>query len=176
MPELLRLHADHAPALLLFEQENRTYFARSIPDRGDDYFSHFDERHEALLAEQEAGLHHFHLLMDVSGAVLGRVNLVDVADGSAELGFRIAESAAGRGLATAAVRHVCALAAKEYGLTSLRATTTLDNTGSRTVLERTGFIRVGTVELGGRPGIRLLRTLGDERNDTERSSEPLGAL
>jgi ribosomal-protein-alanine N-acetyltransferase len=169
MPELRRLHADHTPALLLFERENRAYFARSVPDRGDDYFASFDERHKALLAEQEAGLHHFHLLLDASGAVLGRVNLVDVADGSAELGFRIAESAAGRGLATSAVRRVCAVAAKDYGLASLRAATTLDNTGSRSVLERTGFVRVGSVELGGRPGVRLLRTLDSARDGTEQS-------
>lgn len=41
MPELQRLAARHAPALLHFEQENRAYFARSAPDRGDDYFAEF---------------------------------------------------------------------------------------------------------------------------------------
>lgn len=174
MPELLRLHADHAPALLRFERENRAFFARTVPDRGDDYFARFGERHDALLAEQAAGLHHFHLLVDASGTVLGRVNLVDVADGSAELGFRIAESATGRGLATAAVRRVCSVAVRDYGLTSLRAATTLDNTGSRSVLARTGFVEVGKVELGGQPGVRLLRTLEDVRDDTDRPSGPLG--
>ncbi|MGO4759286.1 GNAT family N-acetyltransferase, partial [Streptomyces sp. 2MCAF27] len=38
---LERLRADHAPALLAFERENRAYFARSIPDRGDSYFTEF---------------------------------------------------------------------------------------------------------------------------------------
>jgi len=161
MPQLQRLRLDHAPALLAFERENRDYFAASIPDRGDEYFAHFAARLHELLAEQAAGQHFFHVVADGGGAVLGRVNLVDVADGSAELGYRIAERAAGRGLATAAVREVCALAVAEYGLSTLRAVTTLDNTGSRTVLARTGFRPVGDIQLNARPGLRFVRELGD---------------
>lgn len=56
MPELQLLRPDHAPALLAFERENRAYFAASVLDRGEDYFARFDERHRALLAEQEAGV------------------------------------------------------------------------------------------------------------------------
>ncbi|MDQ0945685.1 GNAT family N-acetyltransferase [Streptomyces sp. V1I1] len=159
MPELQRLRLDHAPALLAFEQENRAYFAASIPDRGDDYFAHFDARHRDLLAEQAAGLHFFHVLVGGGGEVLGRVNLIDVVDGSAELGYRIAERAARQGLATTAVLQTCALAATEYGLTTLRAVTTLDNAGSRAVLARTGFVPTGETLLGGRPGICYERDL-----------------
>lgn len=161
MPELQRLRPDHFPALFAFEQENRAYFAASVPDRGDAYFVHFDARHRDRLADQAAGLHLFHVLVDSDDAVLGRVNLVDVADRSAELGFRVAERAAGQGLATAAVRQTCALAAAEYGLTSLRAAATLDNVASRAVLARAGFVPVGEVLLNGRPGTRYLRDLGD---------------
>ncbi|MET8327010.1 GNAT family N-acetyltransferase [Streptomyces sp. NPDC005181] len=159
MPELQLLRLDHAPALLAFEQENRAYFAASVPDRGDDYFAHFDVRHHALLAEQASGQHFFHVLVDGSGAVHGRVNVVDVADGSAELGYRIAEKSAGQGLATAAVREICRLGAAEYGLTALRAVTTLDNAGSRAVLARTGFVPTGEIQLDGRPGLRFVRDL-----------------
>ncbi|MEU4329676.1 GNAT family N-acetyltransferase [Nonomuraea dietziae] len=153
MPELQRLRSDHASALLAFERENRVYFAASIPDRGDAYFAEFDARHAALLAEQAAGVIHFHVLVDGDGVVLGRVNLVDVADGSAELGYRIAKSASGQGLATAAVRQVCALAATEYALTTLRAATTLDNLASQAVLARTGFVPTGETVLDGRPAL-----------------------
>lgn len=97
--------------------------------------------------------------MGSTGEVLGRVNLVDVAQGSAELGYRIAEEAAGRGLATAAVREACALAASTYGLSTLRAETTLDNAASRAVLTRTGFTSVGEIRLDGRPGLRFERDL-----------------
>ncbi|WP_030706812.1 GNAT family N-acetyltransferase [Streptomyces sp. NRRL F-2580] len=159
MPRLQLLRFDHAPAVLDFERENRAYFAASVPDRGDDYFARFDERHHALMAEQAAGLCRFHVLVDGSGAVVGRVNLVDLAEGSAELGYRIAENAAGRGVATAAVREACDLAAAQYGLSTLRAVTTLDNPGSRAVLARTGFVPTGEIRLDGRPGLRFLRDL-----------------
>ncbi|WP_405736473.1 GNAT family N-acetyltransferase [Streptomyces sp. NBC_01537] len=107
MPELQLLRPDHAPGILAFERETRAYFAASIPDRGEDYFARFDERHCGLLAEQEAGVCYFHVLVGAAGEVLGRINLVDVADGAAELGYRIAERAAGQGLATSAVREMC---------------------------------------------------------------------
>ncbi|MFF4170860.1 GNAT family N-acetyltransferase [Streptomyces sp. NPDC001744] len=152
MAVLERLRPDHAPALLVFERENRDYFAASVPDRGDAYFAGFAEHHRALLAEQETGTVRFHVLVGEGGEILGRFNLVDVADGSAELGYRVAERATGRGVATAGVREVCRLAREEYGLSRLTAVTTLDNAGSRAVLGRIGFGAVGSVTLGGRAG------------------------
>ncbi|MEU8684486.1 GNAT family N-acetyltransferase [Streptomyces sp. NPDC048611] len=163
MPEIQLLRPGHVPALLAFEEENRAYFAASVPDRGDDYFARFGERFRALLAEQEAGVCYFHVLVGTAGEVLGRVNLVDVEGGGAELGYRIAERAAGRGLATWAVREMCGLAANGYGLTTLRAATTLDNAASRAVLARSGFAVVGTSRLAGRPGLSFLRGLADFR-------------
>jgi [ribosomal protein S5]-alanine N-acetyltransferase len=41
VPELKRLNADHAPAVLAFELANRAYFAASITDRGDEFFDQF---------------------------------------------------------------------------------------------------------------------------------------
>ncbi|MET9662897.1 GNAT family N-acetyltransferase [Streptomyces sp. NPDC006510] len=167
MPELQLLRADHAPALLAFEQENRAFFATSVPDRGDAYFTDFDARLAALLAEQAAGVCHFHVLVDTDsngeGEILGRFNLVDVADGSAELGFRMAEKATHRGLATATVGQICTLAATEYGLTTLRAAAALDNTASRTVLTRTGFVPTGEeILLSDRPGLGYVRSTTGE--------------
>ncbi|MEO3779209.1 GNAT family N-acetyltransferase [Micromonospora sp. B11E3] len=160
MPELHRLAEHHAPALLRFERENRAYFARSVPDRGDAYFAGFDGRHAALLAEQAAGLCHFHVLLDDEGEVLGRFNLVDAVDGHAGLGYRVAERAAGRGLATEGVRRVCELARDAYGLRRLTAEAALSNPASLTVLRRTGFTPVGEVLLSGKPALRHVRDLG----------------
>jgi ribosomal-protein-alanine N-acetyltransferase len=155
-----RLRLDHAAAVLAFERENRAYFAASVSDRGDDYFAQFQPGFRLLLAEQEAGVCHFHVVVGEDGEVLGRVNLFNVADGSADLGFRIAEKAAGRGLATAAARQVCATAARDYGLRSLRASAAADNAGSRAVLGRVGFVSTGEeVLLASRPGHRYLLSL-----------------
>jgi ribosomal-protein-alanine N-acetyltransferase len=151
MPELQLVRLEHAPALLVFERENRAYFAAAVPDRGDEFFAEFDARHAQLLAWQDAGTAYFHVLVAESGEVVGRVNLIDVADGSAELGYRIAQKAAGQGLATVAVHKVRELAATQYGLTRLRAKVTMDNPASHTVLERNGFIAVGELTLNGKP-------------------------
>ncbi|GHH38806.1 hypothetical protein GCM10018773_17570 [Streptomyces candidus] len=151
------MRAEHAPALLTFERENRGFFVASVPDRGDTFFAEFSARHEARLAEQATGAIAFHVLVDENGEVLGRFNLVDIADGEAEIGYRLAEKATGRGLATSAVLELCALAADRYGIHTLRAETTLDNAASRAVLARTGFVPTGTADFAGSPGLTYVR-------------------
>ncbi len=159
MPELKRLHAGHAPAVLAFELANRAYFAASISDRGDEFFDRFADRYGALLAEQEAGGGAFYVLVAEDGSVLGRFNLYDVADDTAALGYRVAEHVAGRGVATAAVRELCRLAAVRHGLGTLRAGTSRDNVASQRVLAKAGFVPVGPAEVGGKPGTWYQRDL-----------------
>ncbi|MER7580556.1 GNAT family N-acetyltransferase [Kitasatospora sp. NPDC097691] len=163
MLSLEPLRPDHAETLLAFERTNRAYFARSVPDRGDDYFAGFPARHAALLAEQAAGTCRFHVIRDADGELVGRVNLVDVADGSAELGYRVAEAAAGRGVASAAVAEVCRLAAGPYGLRLLTAATTVDNTASQAVLVRNGFRFEREFLLDDLPALAYRRDLDDLR-------------
>jgi ribosomal-protein-alanine N-acetyltransferase len=155
VPELQRLRADHAPAVLAFELANRAYFAASVSDRGDEFYDQFTERHSALLAEQEAGLGAFYVLVAEDGSVLGRFNLVFAEDGTAQLGYRVAQHVAGRGVATATVRELCRLAAARHGLRSLKAATSRENAASRKVLAKAGFVPAGPADpadLGGKPG------------------------
>jgi ribosomal-protein-alanine N-acetyltransferase len=159
MPELQRLHAGHAPAVLAFELANRAYFATIISDRGDAFFEHFDESFDTLLAEQQAGTAISHVLVDENGAVLGRFNLMELADGTAVLGYRVAEDVAGHGVATATVRELCEVAATQYGLRTLTAATTFDNAASQRVLTKAGFVPDGAAEAGGRPGLGFRRDL-----------------
>lgn len=162
MPELKQLHADHAPAVLAFELANRAYFAASISDRGDDYFDQFTDRYNALLAEQEAGICAFYLLVAEDGSVLGRFNLVDIEDHAAELGYRVAEHVAGRGVATETIRELCRLAAAKHGLRTLRAATSHQNAASKKVLTKAGFVPAGPVDpahIGGETGMWYQRDL-----------------
>ncbi len=162
MPELQRLRAGHAPAVLAFELANRAYFAASISDRGDDFFGQFTGRHSALLAEQEAGVGAFYVLVAEDGSILGRFNLVFAGDGTAELGYRVAQRAAGRGVATATVRELCRLAAAQHGLRTLRAATSRENAASQKVLTKAGFVPAGPADpahLGGKPGTWYQRDL-----------------
>ncbi len=152
MPDLQRLRADHEPAV----------FAASISDRGDEFCDQFTDRHSALLAEQEAGGGAFYVLVDEDGSVLGRFNLYDINDGTAEIGYRVAQHVAGRGVATVAVRELCRLASARDGLRGLRAATARENVASQKVLTKAGFVSVGPADpadLGGRPGTLYQRDL-----------------
>jgi [ribosomal protein S5]-alanine N-acetyltransferase len=160
--ELRRLHAGDASAVLAFELENRAYFAASISDRGDEFFDQFADRYGALLAEQEAGIGAFYVLVAEDGSVLGRFNLYDIEDGAAVLGYRVAQHVAGRGVATAAVRELCRLAAARHGLRILQAATSRGNAASQRVLTKAGFVPVGPAdpaEIGGKPGTWYQRDL-----------------
>ena len=162
MPELQRLRADHVAAVLAFELVNRAYFAASVSDRGDEFFDQFADRYGALLAEQEAGIGAFYVLVAEDGSVLGRFNLYDFEDGAGRLGYRIAQQVAGRGVATAAVRELCQLAAARHGLRILRAATSRDNAASQKVLAKAGFVPVGPADpadIGGKPGTWYQRDL-----------------
>jgi ribosomal-protein-alanine N-acetyltransferase len=155
VPELQRVRADHASAILAFESANRAFFAASISDRGDEYFANFAERHDALLADQEAGVGAYYVLVGPDGAVLGRFNLVFAGDGVAVLGYRVAHDVAGRGVATATVRELCELAASRHGVSTLRAATSRENAASQRVLRNADFVEVGPAdpsEIGGKPG------------------------
>ncbi|MEK8144691.1 GNAT family N-acetyltransferase [Streptomyces sp. M10(2022)] len=156
MPELQLIRLDHAPALLEFERQNRAYFAASVPDRGEEFFAEFDARFAQLLEWQAAGTDYLHVLVTEGGEVMGRVNLIEAAHGSAELGYRIAQKAAGQGLATAAVREVRELAAAQYGLTRLHAKATMDNPASHKVLERNGFAAVSELTLTDKPAMSYI--------------------
>ncbi|QMU69156.1 GNAT family N-acetyltransferase [Streptacidiphilus sp. P02-A3a] len=162
MPELEQLDAGHAPAVLAFELANRAYFAASVSDRGDEFYDQFADRHSAMLAEQEAGSCAFYVLVAEDGSVLGRFNLYDVEDGTANLGYRVAQHVADCGVATSTVRELCRLAAARHGLHTLRAATSHANAASRKVLTKTGFVPVGPADpadLGGKPGTWYQRDL-----------------
>jgi [ribosomal protein S5]-alanine N-acetyltransferase len=159
--ELQRLSADHADAVLEFERVNRAWFARSITDRGDEFFARFPEGFAAVLADQEAGRGAYYVLADRDGSVLGRFNLYFDGPDVANLGYRVAQRAAGQGLATAAVRELCSVAAARHGLHTLRAATSTGNVASQRVLIKAGFEPDGPADpadVGGKPGFWFRRS------------------
>ena len=142
-------------AVLRFESENREYFRRWIPDRGDAYYDL-----EAVAASLDDagcwwddGSDRLHVVSDPAGEVVGRANLVDVAEGRASLGYRVAGPHNGRGIATAAVTDLLT-SAPRWGISRLCAETSTVNPGSARVLERCGVAHVRTredaLELGDR--------------------------
>ncbi|WP_172253895.1 GNAT family N-acetyltransferase [Saccharibacillus deserti] len=154
--QLKRLEPQDEEALLRFETENRAYFERSVPGRGDDYYqpAGFAERHRELLSEQAEDLARFYLVQDELGRIVGRANLNDIdrIEGTAEVGYRIGEAWTGHGLAKRTLMLLID-EAKEAGLKRLYAKTTLSNPASRVISESGGFVQVrieeSDYELGG---------------------------
>jgi ribosomal-protein-alanine N-acetyltransferase len=145
-PRLELLSTAHARPLERFERANRAFFAARVGDRGDAYFARFDTLLAARAQENQRGTSLYFVLVDHAGEVLGRVNLSDVDDPAlTELGFRVAEAAQGRGLATAAVTEALEVAAAR-GVRTVAARASADNLGSRRVLERCGFAPTGPVD------------------------------
>ncbi len=90
---------------------------------------------------------------------MGRFNLYNLADGTADVGFRVAQRVAGRGVATSALRDLCRIASDQYGLRMLRAAASNENVGSQRVLTKVGFVATRPAEVGGRRGSSYELTL-----------------
>ncbi len=73
------------------------------------------------------------------------------ADGVAELGYEIAESRRGQGLATAATEAMVAEAFRDERVTAVIAHTLPERDASVRVLEKAGFAHDGEAEEGGTP-------------------------
>ncbi|MFD1032619.1 GNAT family N-acetyltransferase [Metaplanococcus flavidus] len=138
------LQEKDAPDLFQFEIENREFFERMVPGRGDSFYTWhtFLKRHRELLAEQESGLGSFYLVKDPDGQIAGRINLVDIdaEAGTAEIGFRIGEAYGGKGIGNRALEM---LLSTETDMKQIHAKTTTVNKVSQKVLEKNGFIHMG---------------------------------
>lgn len=77
---LLKLSELDAKDLYMFECENRLFFEKMVPGRGEQYFKYDNFLHilHQLLEEQEKGISYYHLLKNESGTIVGRMNLVDI--------------------------------------------------------------------------------------------------
>lgn len=139
------LQAQDAAALLQFELENRTWFEQHIAPRDETFYTQQGvQRHiEHYLDGYAKGTWHPCLLFDAAGRVVGRANLkaIDRNTASAEVGYRIARDAAGRGLATRALLHLVELAQQQWRLQQLLAYVTDNNPGSARVLNKCAFVQ-----------------------------------
>jgi [ribosomal protein S5]-alanine N-acetyltransferase len=139
---------DDVPALTELVLANRDFLAPWEPVRGADYFTQDAQRALVTAGLERHRLHQSvpHVILSETGQVAGRVTLNDIVWGpfqSCHLGYWVSGDQNGRGLATAAVRHMVEVAFGELGLHRIQAGTLLYNTGSQRVLERNGFTRFG---------------------------------
>jgi ribosomal-protein-alanine N-acetyltransferase len=141
------LRADDAATLAALYAENHSHLAPYEPTRTDEFFTVAgqQQRVDALLTDLEHGRAHPYVL-ELDGAVVGRVNVTNVSRGpfcSGSLGYWVAGSHNGRGVATTAVGQVLQQCFGEHGLHRVEAATLVDNHASQTVLARNGFVLIG---------------------------------
>lgn len=145
--QIRTLRLGDAPALLEFELANRGWFESHVDARATGFYSlaGVTAHIESCLSGLAAGSLHPCLLLEEDGDIIGRCNLKDIDQASqrAEVGYRIASYACGRGLAGAALSHLMELAYGHWRLAGLDAHVTIANAASARVLERAGFSLAG---------------------------------
>lgn len=153
-----KLNEKDAEKLFEFENKNREYFEKMVPSRGADYYSFekFKNIHQSLLHEQANGLSYFYLIKNKKGAILGRINVVDIyySKSIGNLGYRVGQKYVGQGIASRALQLLLNMILEEGCINQLNAKTTKNNIASQRLLEKNGFIHVNTnnetVEMNGK--------------------------
>jgi ribosomal-protein-alanine N-acetyltransferase len=134
--------------LLAFELGNRAFFESTINARPPDYYSAqgIERAIQTAIDDARHDRGYQYLIKSEGGDIIGRINFSGVKRDHfhcAVLGYRIAESACGRGHASQAVRQALEIAFDELGLLRIEADTRPENTGSVRVLVRNGFVQFG---------------------------------
>ncbi|MFJ9061673.1 GNAT family N-acetyltransferase [Streptomyces sp. NPDC102409] len=140
---------DDAESFAVTMTRSRAYTRRWEPVRPEAFYTPEGQaqRLTGLLADRDAGRAMPWALVDDEDRVVGAMTLASIERGAfrnARLGYWIDVDRAGRGLATAALTRVCALARDGLGLHRIAAGTVLDNIASQRVLTKCGFERYGT--------------------------------
>lgn len=150
MISLELLSEENSLDVYFFEKENRKYFERNLPPRPANYFDleGFKEITRELLTEQTNRDVYMHLIRDLQGVMVGRINLSVLENNrkTAELGYRIGENVSNLGYASEAVKLVLEKAFTIYGLHRIIAGAATDNLASQRVLLKNGFIFSRVIE------------------------------
>jgi len=156
------LSLDDVPELTALGVANREFLAPWSPATSDAFFTE-DGQHALVLdalSKHALGLAYPAVIVDVDGALAGRINLNSVTRGAAQfasVGYWVAQSRNGRGAATAAVASMLDVAFGELALHRVQGETLPENRASQVVLERNGFERIGFAP-------RFLRIAGQWRD------------
>ena len=145
--KLLPLRAEDAETLWHFEQDNRAFFESWINARPASFYTP-----EGFADELQQCLHRhtngtgFHYLVWDGAELVGRINLTHVLRQHfhcASVGYRVAESAQGRGVAGYALAAVMHEAFHTHDLHRLEATARPENAASAHLLRKHGFVQFG---------------------------------
>ncbi|THV23592.1 GNAT family N-acetyltransferase [Glycomyces paridis] len=139
---------DDAPTIAAIRRDSRDHLAPWEPARGDD--AHTDESAlasiKAALERTAAGTGRSYVITD-HARIVGGILINSLVQGpyfrSCSIGYWVARTDTGRGVATEAVRLVKDIAFGELELQRVQAETLVHNHASQKVLERNGFTLIG---------------------------------
>ena len=147
---LRELTVHDVDAVLAAYERNRGHLLPWEPTRPDDFFTTAEQtRILTTQVQQRAAGTAYPLVLVEGDTVIGRLTLSGIVRGpfqSASVGYWIDADHAGRGLATAALRHVVTHSRDRLGLHRLEAGTLLHNEGSQKVLANAGFEPIGVAQ------------------------------
>lgn len=129
----------HCAALLAFELENADYFAQSVPRRPSEMLS-LDGMAKAILAlqaEMNEGVGLYMVALN-GDQLVGRINFTVQGD-EAEVGYRVAESATGRGIAQQMLDEGIAILLTRFHLKRIVGRAMTSNPASAHILQKAGF-------------------------------------
>ena len=133
-----------------FEKDNKAYFEKTLPPRHNDYYTlnGFNNIINTLLLEQKNKDVFMHLIRDINGVMVGRINLITLENDKkiAEIGYRIGENYNNKGYASEAVKMSLDRGLNLYGLDKIIAGTATDNFASKKVLIKNGFSSMKVIE------------------------------
>lgn len=137
--EVIPLSENVYQDLFKFEQYNWNYFAQKVGERPDSYrhYDSFISDQEDVLQEQAKGGIAFYVIYQ-HDKLVGRINLRDISNSNASLGYRICQSEGGKGIATLAVKKIIAVAI-QIGIKRINAVVSETNSASEKVLLKNGF-------------------------------------
>jgi len=139
------LSVNDSDDLLAFETLNRSWFERFIVGRDESFYSpsQINAHLNDCLAEYARGVMWPALIKNRQDDIIGRANLrhIEQQQGHAEIGYRVAQSAIGQGVATFAVLELIKIARDLLGLNQITARVLHNNPASQKVLQKAGFTK-----------------------------------
>lgn len=137
---LEKLNLNQLQILYEFELENKSYFDSIGLSRPDSYYNltSFSESLNELILEQEEQLHLMYCVFN-DDEIVGRINLFNIKDSTAEVGYRISEKHQGKGYASKALKLLLEIA-YDLKFTKIHAGCDRSNIASQNVLIKNGFV------------------------------------
>lgn len=150
--QLRPLTEQDAESMTTLRASNRDFFQPFEPRREDEWYTLDSQRADIAAAEQQllAGRKYYFGIFSAAGNdLVGWVTLSCIERGvwqNCNLGYSVAQSQNGKGIATGAVSAALSIAFKELELHRVQAAVMLHNQASARVLEKNGFRREGLAE------------------------------